>query len=119
MDPPGFGLENYNAVGAWRTHDGDAPIDASGEMADGETFEGPSGLKRLLLGKKELFLRAISEKMLIYALGRGLDHPDRCAVGEIAQAVNDDPEHRFSTLVLAISRNDAFCKRRSQGAENE
>ncbi|MCA9101423.1 MAG: DUF1592 domain-containing protein [Planctomycetales bacterium] len=119
MDPPGFGLENYDAVGGWRTTDGDDPIDASGEMSDGETFSGPAGLKRLLLGKKELFLRAISEKMLTYALGRGLEYYDRCAVDEIAAAVNNDPEHRFSTLILAIAHNDAFQKRRARGAEDD
>ena len=57
--------------------------------------------------------------MLIYALGRGLEYPDRCAVDEIARAVRDDPQHRFSTLVLAITANDAFNKRRARGAGNE
>jgi hypothetical protein len=119
LDPPGFGLENYDAVGAWRTSEGDLPVDASGEMADGETFEGSAGLKRVLLAEKELFLRAISEKMLIYALGRGLEYHDRCTVNEIAAAVSLDPQHRFSTLVLAIADSDAFKKRRARGAPDE
>ena len=73
MDPIGFSLENYDAVGRWRTEEGGVPIDASGNLPDGTSFEGISGLRKALLARPELFVTAATEKLLIYALGRGLD----------------------------------------------
>src|SRR5207253_3837822 len=72
MDPIGFAFENFDAIGAYRERDGQSPIDPSGELPDGQKFDGPAGLKSILKGKKELFARSLAEKMLTYALGRGL-----------------------------------------------
>jgi hypothetical protein len=113
MDPIGFGFENYDAIGAFRTKDGGFAIDPSGTLPDGKSFKGPAELKQILKGKKELFSRCLAEKMLTYALGRGLEYYDRPAVDRInaAQAKND---YRFSTLVTEIVKSDPFRLRRGK-----
>jgi hypothetical protein len=73
MDPIGFALENFNAVGAWRTKDGKFDIDATGEFTDGTKFIGPAELKTFVMDRKEDFVRCLVEKLLIFALGRGLE----------------------------------------------
>jgi hypothetical protein len=83
MDPLGFSLENYDAVGAWRSHDGKFPIDASGKLPDGALLDGAAGF--ILLQKKSAFARCVTEKLLIYGLGRGLERYDRPVVAEIAE----------------------------------
>jgi mono/diheme cytochrome c family protein len=113
MDALGFALENFNAVGAFRTKDGDFPIDPSGTLPDGQSFKGPAELKTVLKGKKDLFARCLAEKMLTYALGRGLEPYDRPAVEKITQALAHD-DYRFSTLVLGIARSDPFRLRRGK-----
>ncbi|MBI1899875.1 MAG: DUF1592 domain-containing protein [Planctomycetia bacterium] len=113
MDPLGFGLENFDAVGAWRDKEGDEPIDASGELPDGRKFNGPSELKQILLGDKADFRRCLAEKMLTYALGRGLEYYDRCAVDDIVRAVEQDGEG-MQALVHAIVASDPFQKRRGK-----
>jgi hypothetical protein len=116
MDPLGFGFENFDAIGAWRTKEGKFPIDPSGVLPDGQSFQGPKGLRAILRGRKDEFTRCLSEKMLTYALGRGVEAYDRCAVEEIAAAVAKD-DYRFSRLVIAIVQSDPFQKRRgSRGA---
>lgn len=111
MDPLGLGLENFNAVGAWRDRDGDEEIDPTGVLPDGQKFAGPAQLKRLLTtSRKDEFLRCLSERMLTYALGRGVEHYDRCTVNEIVAAVARD-DYRFSRLILEIASSDAFQKR--------
>ena len=80
MDPLGFAFENYDAIGTFRTKDGKFPIDPSGTLPDGKSFKGPAELKAILKGKKDLFARCLTEKMLTYALGRGLEYYDRPAV---------------------------------------
>ena len=114
MDPLGFGLENFDAIGAWRDKDGTYPIDASGTLPGGRAFNGPRGLKEILKGKDKEFTRCLTEKLLTFALGRGLEEPDRCVVDKIADAVTSDG-HRFSRLVLEIIRSDPFQKRKAQG----
>ncbi len=111
MDPLGFGLENFDAIGAYRSRDGDHPIDASGELPGGLKFNGPTELKQVLLTKKDQFARCLTEKMLTYALGRGLEHFDRRAVDRIVAdlAAND---YRFSVLVTGIVTSDPFRLRR-------
>lgn len=111
MDPLGFGLENFDAVGAWREKDGDFAIDASGELPDGRSFEGPEGLVDVLLSRKEDFRRALSEAMLVYALGRGLETYDRPAVDGIVGALAEGGD-RFSALILAVARSEPFRMRR-------
>ncbi len=116
MDPLGFGLENFDAVGAWRTKDEGLPIDASGELPSGATFAGPAELKQILLERGDDFRRCIAEKLLVYAIGRGLTHNDECVVDEIVTALREGDD-RFSQLVLAIVRCDAFNPGQSTGAE--
>jgi hypothetical protein len=113
MDALGFALENFNAIGAFRTKDGDFPVDPSGALPDGQSFKGPAELKAVLKGKKELFSRCLAEKMLTYALGRGLESYDRPAVDKITAALARD-DYRFSTLVLEIARSDPFRLRRGK-----
>src|SRR5207253_2372675 len=83
MDPLGFGLENFDAIGAWRTRDGKFDIDSSGILPNGQAFKSPKELKAVLKTKEEDFRRCLAEKMLTYALGRGLEHYDKCAVDAI------------------------------------
>jgi mono/diheme cytochrome c family protein len=113
MDPIGFGFENFDAVGAFRTKDGDFPIDPSATLPDGQSFKGPDELKAILRGKKELFARCLAEKMLTYALGRGLEYYDRPAVDRIVAALARN-DYKFSTLVAEIARSDPFRLRRGK-----
>ena len=113
MDPLGFAFENYDAVGAYRTKDGGAPIDPSGELPGGRRFQGPAELKKILLDQKELFVRCLAEKMLIYAVGRGLEHYDKRAVDRIVAATAAG-DHRFGVLVAEIVRSDPFRLRRGR-----
>ncbi len=116
MDPLGFGLENFDAVGGWRTHEGGRPIDPSGELPGMGTFRGPAELKALLSSRREAFCRCLAEKMLTYATGRGLRRSDRRDVDRIVARLAED-EYRFSTLVLAIAESGPFRQRdgRSDG----
>jgi mono/diheme cytochrome c family protein len=111
MDPLGFGLENFDAVGAWRTMDGKFPIDASGALPDGRTFTGPVELRTILEGNREAFARSLTVKLLTYALGRGLEPYDTKTVKLIASRM---PAHdyRFSALVLEIVNSLPFQSRR-------
>ena len=85
MDPVGFALENFDAVGAWRTEDAGAPIDATGELSDGTKVDGVVTLREALLSRPEVFVTAFTEKLLTYALGRGLDYRDMPAVRAIVK----------------------------------
>ena len=111
MDPLGFGLENFNAVGAWRARDGNFPIDASGLLPDGRTFTGPQELKALLKADRDAFAAGLTEKMLTYALGRGLENYDRAAVKEVSRRLAA-AQYRFSGLVLEIVKSLPFQMRR-------
>jgi hypothetical protein len=111
MDPLGFGLENYNAVGAWRTEDGKFPVDSAGTLPDGRTFRSPEELKRILRADREYFARALASKLMTYALGRGLERSDRQTVRVIADRVAA-ANYRFSSLVLEIVNSPQFQMRR-------
>jgi Protein of unknown function (DUF1588)/Protein of unknown function (DUF1585)/Protein of unknown function (DUF1592) len=111
LDPLGFGLENFDAIGGWRDKDGAVAVDSSGTLPSGESFRGPEELKSILKAHTGQFVRCVTEKMLTYALGRGLDEPDRCAVDEIVKTLEAD-HYRFSTLITAIIKSDPFQKRR-------
>ncbi len=111
MDPLGFGLENFDAIGAWRIQDGKFPIDASGILPDGRTFKGPNELKVILKSDRQAFTEGLSEKLLTYALGRGLERYDRPTVRAIARRVASH-EYRFSSLVLEIVTSLPFQYRR-------
>lgn len=113
MDPLGFAFENFDAIGAWRTKDGDHDIDPSGKMPDGREFQGPAELKQLLM-EGDQFARTISEKMLTFALGRGLEYYDKCTVDEIVGALIQN-DYRFSTLLLQIVESQPFQMRQTAG----
>src|SRR5581483_1850993 len=110
MDPLGFGLENFNAIGAWRTMDGKFPVDAAGALPDGRTFQSPAELKAILKQDREAFVRCLAEKLLTYALGRGLERYDRPVVAEIVSKTAAQ-NYRFSQLVLAIVNSVPFQMR--------
>ncbi|MEE8257720.1 MAG: DUF1592 domain-containing protein [Acidobacteriota bacterium] len=114
IDPLGFALENYDAIGAWRTHYGKFPIDASGTLPGGKSFSGPGELRAILTAKKRDFARCLTEKMLIYALGRGLEGYDKPTVEAIVRRLESD-EFRFSRLVVEIANSMPFRMRRGEG----
>jgi mono/diheme cytochrome c family protein len=114
MDPIGFALENYDGVGKWRTDDAGAPIDARGTLPDGTVFQGGAGLTELLLTRyKDDVVRTATEKLLTYALGRGVDHADAPAVRTIAREAAAG-DYRFSALVLAVIKSMPFQMRRAE-----
>ena len=106
-------MEHYDAIGAYREMDGVAEIDAVGEFADGTRFEGAAGLKAVLMENKSLFSRCLTERMLIYALGRGLEHYDRSTVSRIVEVMADD-RYKFSALIREIVKSEPFRTRRSK-----
>jgi uncharacterized protein DUF1592/uncharacterized protein DUF1588/uncharacterized protein DUF1587/uncharacterized protein DUF1585/uncharacterized protein DUF1595/cytochrome c len=118
MDPLGFGLENYDGIGAWRTEDGKFPIDAAGSLPDGRSFQGPEGLKKILREDRNAFAECLTEKLLTYSLGRGLEPYDKPTVKAIVRklAAND---YRFSSLVLEIVNSLPFQMRRNSGAKHD
>jgi len=112
IDPLGQALENYNVVGEWRVRERDngALIDSSGELAGGGAINGPDDLRRALTEDPELFVQAMTEKLMTYALGRGLDYYDMPNVRSIvAQAARDG--YRFSSIVVSIAKSAAFRMR--------
>jgi len=115
MDPLGFGLENFDAIGAWRVRDGKFAIDAAGTLPDGRSFKGPRELKAILRADRDSFAEGLTEKLLTYALGRGLERYDRPTVKQIAKQLAAD-DYRFSTLVLEIVRSLPFQMRRGDQA---
>jgi hypothetical protein len=114
MDPIGFSLENYDGVGAWRAKDSGNPIDATGKLPDGTTFEGPAGLKNLLLtAHRDEFVETFTEKLLTYALGRGLEFYDRPAL----RAIMRDAAPQNSTipaLISSVVKSPQFQMRRTR-----
>ena len=114
MDPLGLALENFDMVGRWRDVDEALiPIDASGTLPDGTTFEGPSGLRTILLSEPDRFVRMLTAKMLTYALGRGLEHYDMAAVRKIARETAKN-NYRASSLIVGIVNSRPFLMRRRQ-----
>jgi hypothetical protein len=113
MDPLGLAFENYDAIGRFRAKEDGAEIDPSGVLPNGQKFNGPAELKKILLEKKDLFSRCLTEKMLTYAIGRGLDYYDKSAVDRIVAALAKN-DYRFSTLVVEICKSDPFVLRRGK-----
>ena len=114
MDPLGLALENYDAVGKWRaTGATGRPIDASGNLPDGTAFEGPTGLRTLLLERRELFIGTLTERLLAYALGRGPEYYDRPTVRAITRAAAAE-DYRWSAIVTGIVQSTPFRMRRSE-----
>jgi hypothetical protein len=116
MDSLGFALENFDAVGAWRTKDGTFAIDAAGQLPDGRTFNGPRELKAILHGKKEQFAHCLTEKLLTYAIGRGVESFDAAAIDGVVSAAKTG-NYRISTLILGVVHSDPFQKRNGKQKE--
>ncbi len=114
LDPLGFGLEHFDAVGAWRDGDGAHPIDASSTLPDGRSFRGPDGLRAVLVERSPDFVRCLTEKLLTYALGRELQPADACTVERIVRRLDANGQ-RFSSLVLGVVTSDPFRKLGSRG----
>ena len=113
MDPLGFALENYDAVGRWRTADGGEPIDPSGRLADGTHVGGVADLERALLERPELFAGTLAEKLLTFALGRGVEYYDAPAIRKVVRHAGED-DFRFSSLILGLVSSTPFQMRRSR-----
>ena len=116
MDPLGFALENFDAVGAWRTRDGGEPIDASGQISDGSRVDGVVTLRQALIKRPEVFVGTFTEKLLTYALGRGLDYYDRPAIRAIVRDAARSDFH-FSSLAIAMVKSMPFQMRTKAGAQ--
>jgi hypothetical protein len=117
MDPIGFALENYDAVGAWRDTQGGKPLDAAGVLPSGERFEGLGGLKQILLRSRDAFERNMIEQMLSYALGRDVLDTDECAIREIKAAV-EKADHRYSAMVIAVVKSFPMQYRKNSEAKD-
>lgn len=113
LDPLGFALENFNAVGQWRTIEANAPVDASGALPSGHTFNGPAEFREALLVHREAFVTHLTEKLLTYALGRGVESYDMPTVRQIMRE-SEPGDHRWSSLILGIVKSVPFQMRRSQ-----
>jgi hypothetical protein len=107
MDPIGFSMENFDAVGRWRDRDSANPIDASGLLPDGTRFEGVAGLKKILLRDKDQFITTIAEKLLMYALGRNLQYYDQPAVRAIVSGAAAS-NYTLASLVTGVVKSTPF-----------
>ena len=117
IDPPGFALEQFDGLGVWRTQDEFGnPIDANATMPNGRTVAGMSGLRALLLERPEQFAGTVTEKLLSYALGRGLEHGDKPTVRAIVRAAEPD-DYRWSALIAGIAKSPAFLMRNAAEAD--
>jgi hypothetical protein len=113
IDPVGFALENFDAVGRWRDMESGTPVDASGGLPGGSEFVGVAGLEQALLDRPELFVGTLTEKLMTFALGRGIEYYDGPAVRKIVRAAGND-DYRFSRLVVGIVQSTPFRMRMSQ-----
>lgn len=113
IDPPGFALEQFDAIGRWRTTDEGKPIDAAGGLPDGSAFEGVGGLEDALLKRPELFVRTLVEKLFVFALGRAPSESDAPAIRKIVRDARAD-NYRFSSLVVGLTTSAPFQLRKSQ-----
>jgi Protein of unknown function (DUF1592)/Protein of unknown function (DUF1588)/Protein of unknown function (DUF1585)/Protein of unknown function (DUF1587)/Protein of unknown function (DUF1595) len=118
IDPLGFGLENFDVIGRWRSEDAGKPVDSSGELPDGKKFQGPDELKAVLLDHKDLFIRNLTSKMLGYALGRGLTLKDSCTVDNIVAQLKDN-NYSAQTLIEAIVLSVPFRYQAPSRKEHE
>jgi hypothetical protein len=114
IDPLGFALENFDAIGAFRTMDGPNPVDTAGKLPNGTEINGAADLKKVIKGDK--FVQSLAEKMMIYALGRGLERYDKKALQGVFDA-SKAGEYRFSKVVGAIVRSEPFLKRKTEKRE--
>jgi len=117
MDPLGFALDNYDGIGRWRTTSGatNTPIDSSGVLPDGTKFQGPAELKKILLGRRQQFVTTFTERLLTYALGRGVEYYDQPAVRKIVREAAPG-NYRWSSIISGIVQSTPFQMRRSSGS---
>jgi hypothetical protein len=113
MDPVGFSLENFDAVGRWRTVADGHPVDTAGGLPDGSEFDGVNGLERAIMKRPEIFVGTVTEKLMTYALGRGVEYYDAPAVRKILSGAREN-EYRFSSIILGITASTPFQMRRSR-----
>jgi hypothetical protein len=111
MDPVGFAMENFDGVGAWRVREAGAPIDATGQLADGTKVDGVVTLRKALLDRPDVFVSTVTEKLLIYAIGRGVTYRDMPTVRAIVRQAG--PDYRFSSIVLGIVNSAPFLMRKA------
>jgi hypothetical protein len=112
IDPIGFALENFDAVGRWRDYEEGAPVDVLGGLPDGSEFNGVAGLEAALLRHPELFAQTLTEKLLTFALGRGVEYYDAPAIRKILRAAESEG-YRFSSLILGVVRSAPFQMRKA------
>ena len=117
MDPLGFAFENFDPLGQWRIEDAGDPVDAAGQMPDGSAFEGVTGLRTAILAKSDVFIATLTERLLVYALGRGLEHYDTPAVRAITRAAAER-DNSFSALILGIVSSVPFQMRAAAAEES-
>ena len=110
MDPMGLALENFDAIGAWRTEDNGQPVDASGQLTDGSRIDGVISLREALLNRPEVFVTTVTEKLLTYALGRGLEPEDMPAVRTIVRQAERDG-YLFASLLEGVAKSMPFRMR--------
>jgi hypothetical protein len=117
LDPLGFALENYDAIGSWRDKDGTFPIDASASLPHGPTFTGPIELKKVLLASKDDFCKCLTERLLTFAVGRGMEYEDKCVIERIARTVAQD-NYKLSRIIMEVIRCELFQSRLPTGNED-
>jgi hypothetical protein len=110
IDPVGFAFENFDAVGRWRTSEEGKPVDSAGGLPDGSRFEGIGGLEDAMLKRPDLFVGTMAEKLLTFALGRGIEDGDAPAVRQVVRSARA-ADYRFSALVEAVVASPAFQMR--------
>jgi hypothetical protein len=112
MDPIGFSLENFDAIGRWRTVEDGLPIDSTGGLPDGTRFDGIAGLEDGLLRRPDLFVNTLTEKLLTFALGRGVESYDAPAVRKIVREAKAN-DYRFSSIIVGIVNSTPFTMRKA------
>ena len=117
MDPLGFSLENFDGIGQWRTKEPGGAVDASGQLADGSQVDGPAALRKAILAHPDQFVDTMTEKLLTYALGRGLEYYDMPVVRDIVHDAASN-NYRFSSLVMGIVKSVAFEMKKSQAGDD-
>jgi hypothetical protein len=114
MDPLGLAFENFDGIGRFRTHEGRDRIDAGGVLPTGEKFEGADGLRKILLTRKDQFRKCLVEKLLTFALGRGLEKSDRPAIDRLCRK-SVEKKDRFADIILEVVKSEPFRKHKNAG----
>jgi hypothetical protein len=107
MDPIGFALENFDAIAVWRPNDDGAAIDPAATLFDGTKIEGPVGLRNWLAGYSDQFVQVVTEKLMVYALGRGVEHQDMPLIRQLSREVGRNG-NKFSAVVMAVVKSKPF-----------